>query len=1190
MQESKGVEIQAEIEKDVELCSTSYYYEDYIHFEEIREHARQIEKSIQAKEPRFLHRVLRSLPTTRKILTNTILKRIIHSFYTHSVKDRDFLLSYLEQVPGDDLVQQRMQSIKSSTSPLLPEVDVYFHLLLLLRLLDTGKHKEAADLSDALMQKVISQNRRSLDTLAARCYFYYQRSFELIGQMDKARSFLLTRLRTSTLRNDFDGQATLTNCLLRNYLHYNLYDQADKLASKAAFPESANNNEWSRYLYYIGRIKAIQLQYSLAYKNLQQAVQRAPQSTALGFKQIVQKMIIVVELLMGKIPERSVFRQKNMRRSLAPYFQLTLAIRFGDVQKFEEVVTLFAKKFRADNTYTLILRLRHNAIKTAIRYISLSYIKISLKDIAQKLMLDSIEEAEFVVAKAIRDGVIDAFIDEDGKFMQSREISDVYSTREPQISFHQRVQFCLDVHNQSIKAMRFPPKSCNKSYIKDSAGMDESSRITILEALAKTLSVELDHRRAGEDKLKVLELTDRSYGVHLAEISIDPLVRLPLRQLSSIVLRDYTNKHWSIFCGNFVPPKPSEESKVTIRRLLVIGLQEPDTKVKNAIAYALANVVKWDWPHDCPDLLDILLKYIRTENPDLVDGSMRVLLELAGVISDMQIPILGPIILQEVYKVFTDVQKYRLRIREMALDLFLTLYERICEVVFTNKSLVIPLLENILLQFSQALVMALQANDGPALDNHLRAKIFQVWTSIVLVSPKEVLTSLEEIMPTVISFLKSILNATDAKLSEEDVGASNDDGAGHPGMPLLAVLDFLYALVDTPHLRHFVRAAIEDVLYYLLICMQIPNSQVEIFLENVDLFIINEDSFDFKELVRNRAQVVLKDICKEFAAFEAPTAFGNAVMRLLEQATRYKNEGRHDWWKCLEVSMQSIGLVAHIYVGPSVFGKMGDQLVTFNPVTVVQSIFDDPMIRDAPPFLLGECIWAAGQLADILPEDLKRRVIKASVEALHLNQHHVMKVCGIRTIYDLCQHLEDRKQIAEILPYLPTLMNTLVGIANQYPEGEFLHLVLEVFPRLMVLDQAFTAASAPNFLPFLRDVFAAKTEDRTIIARIEEIIKKLVKIPEVLANIQTIPFPALVQLLQVRSSTNGNLKAGLGNVFRMLKIIVRASTSPLGEELLQPLPLVLRVLDETIHTLGENGKTLNITTIKVIKEFLVQCF
>ena len=44
--------------------------------------------------------------------------------------------------------------------------------------------------------------------------------------------------------------------------------------------------------------------------------------------------------------------------------------------------------------------------------------------------------------------------------------------------------------------------------------------------------------------------------------------------------------------------------------------------------------------------------------------------------------------------------------------------------------------------------------------------------------------------------------------------------------------------------------------------------------------------------------------------------------------------------------MHSIGLVAPMYVGLSVLGKTGDQLVTFNPVTVVQSIFDDPRIRD----------------------------------------------------------------------------------------------------------------------------------------------------------------------------------------------------------------------------------------------------
>jgi 26S proteasome regulatory subunit N3 len=68
---------------------------------------------------------------------------------------------------------------------------------------------------------------------------------------------------------------------------------------------------------------------------------------------------------------------------------------------------------------TLILRLRHNVIKTGIRRISVSYSRISLRDICLKLHLDSEEDAEYIVAKAIRDGVIDATIDHEQGFMKS---------------------------------------------------------------------------------------------------------------------------------------------------------------------------------------------------------------------------------------------------------------------------------------------------------------------------------------------------------------------------------------------------------------------------------------------------------------------------------------------------------------------------------------------------------------------------------------------------------------------------------------------------------------------------------------------------------------------------------------------------------------------------------------------------
>ena len=47
----------------------------------------------------------------------------------------------------------------------------------------------------------------------------------LVVNVVNTYSFLHARLRTSTLRHDEEGQAVLINLLLRNYFHYNLYDQ-----------------------------------------------------------------------------------------------------------------------------------------------------------------------------------------------------------------------------------------------------------------------------------------------------------------------------------------------------------------------------------------------------------------------------------------------------------------------------------------------------------------------------------------------------------------------------------------------------------------------------------------------------------------------------------------------------------------------------------------------------------------------------------------------------------------------------------------------------------------------------------------------------------------------------------------------------------------------------------------------------
>ena len=93
----------------------------------------------------------------------------------------------------------RLRGQKSAMSPLLPEVDCYLHLLVLLHLLDVERNDQAVECSEELMTKLSNYNRRSLDHVAGRCYYYHTLSHEAKGQMSKIRGFLHCKLRTATL-------------------------------------------------------------------------------------------------------------------------------------------------------------------------------------------------------------------------------------------------------------------------------------------------------------------------------------------------------------------------------------------------------------------------------------------------------------------------------------------------------------------------------------------------------------------------------------------------------------------------------------------------------------------------------------------------------------------------------------------------------------------------------------------------------------------------------------------------------------------------------------------------------------------------------------------------------------------------------------------------------------------------------
>uniref|UniRef100_A0A7N0U5I6 PCI domain-containing protein n=1 Tax=Kalanchoe fedtschenkoi TaxID=63787 RepID=A0A7N0U5I6_KALFE len=429
---------------------------------QLKESASLIETGAYAREVRRIVRAVRLTMQVRRKLNTSVLSSFLSFTLAPGSEVYSRLISFL---PKED--EHEMEVDTATSAPVvpakhpLPELEIYCYLIVLIFLIDQKRYNEAKACASASIARLKNLNRRTVDVLASRLYFYYSLTYELTGDLAEIRGNLLSLHRIATLRHDELGQETLLNLLLRNYLHYNLFDQAEKLRSKAPRFEAHSNQQFSRYLFYLGKIRTIQLEYTDAKDSLLQAARKAPVA-ALGFRVQCNKWAIIVRLLLGEIPERTVFMQKGMEKALRPYFELTNAVRIGDLELFKTVADKFSSIFKTDGTHNLIVRLRHNVIRTGLRNISISYSRISLVDVAKKLRLDSpnpVADAESIVAKAIRDGAIDATLDHANGYMVSKETGDIYSTNEPQLAFNSRIAFCLNMHNEAVRALRFPPNS-----------------------------------------------------------------------------------------------------------------------------------------------------------------------------------------------------------------------------------------------------------------------------------------------------------------------------------------------------------------------------------------------------------------------------------------------------------------------------------------------------------------------------------------------------------------------------------------------------------------------------------------------------------------------------------------------------------------------------------------------------------
>lgn len=682
----------------------------------------------------------------------------------------------------------------------------------------------------------------------------------------------------------------------------------------------------------------------------------------------------------------------------------------------------------------------------------------------------------------------------------------------------------------------------------DSDGLGPALHDTVQRLITST---DLGQRQLAEQQLSALEVTD-DYGVHLTEMTLNESGSLAVRQMAALLLKKYVDAHWSADAEKFRPPEATPQAKSLIRKALPHGLKESISKVRSSVAYTISAVAHWDWPEQWPELFDILMAALQDPNEFAAQGAVRVLKEFTRDLTDAQIPLVAPVILPDIYRIFREADAHSVRTRTRAIEIFTTLSTMICTIGEVNPSLCKSLLGPVLPTFTEALVAALnvppESHDS---DTGLKTEVLKALTVLV----KNVSKSMAPWLPQILGPVWSTLTTSANKYVREIVNAAettDDEGVDSDGEILgfdslvFAIFEFVHALVETPKFRASIRSGLGELMYYIVLYMQITEEQCEKWMENPDQFVEDEDEDTFTYSVRISAQDLLMALCEEFEE-DVCVALAQTIERHVAEAQQSKAGGNDQWWKQHEAAMLSLGSAQEVIERQVKSGTVKFDLKGFFENVVLADVVDP-----ASPFLFGRCLWIASKFPACLSTPSMSRFLEATVRGLQPGQMSVVRISAARAVWGFCSHLRSgpaAQRQAMLAPVLAASTDALLEMAAAFNAStEVLGIILENLAVVLACDDAFTASVEAKVAPLAIAIFLKYNSDPVLTSLVQDLFKVLSQTAGCLAPLQLRLVPTLVSILEAHPD---KVSPGMRAVaLDVLQTLVRASESPLSDLLI----------------------------------------
>ncbi|KAH8294949.1 hypothetical protein KR018_004577 [Drosophila ironensis] len=686
----------------------------------------------------------------------------------------------------------------------------------------------------------------------------------------------------------------------------------------------------------------------------------------------------------------------------------------------------------------------------------------------------------------------------------------------------------------------------------------DSVKQAIIEELQNLLSSDTNVLQQAEKRTKQLEYTE-GYGVYLSEIIMNQAHELPLRQIAIIMLTRYVESHWSDDQGAGEKSNgclASEQAKRTIRNILPNGLYDPNSKIRSSVAHTISTIAATDYPHGWAELFDIIVKCLGG-NEDSIHGAMQVLQDFTYDVA--QIKELGPVVIPEVYRIFDSEQNYSIKTRVSAIRILKPLFTSIAALI-TNKEEQAPMMNSILTNFMDKLMFYLSMNSGAGSNFLLRTEIIKVFTYLVMEMPKYIQPFMDRVLPIIWQLLTQIAE-TYVKVSvnqtEQNPLASgdseDDDEQTNFQSLIIQILEFINCIITCSKLRGSIKNVLADLIYIMIVYIQLSEEQIEDWQEDPEKFVDDEDEGGVELTVRMCGLDVLLAINDEFEV-KAIQPLQEALGRHFSVAEAEKAANNPNWWKIQEACMDAVHCFRNVILeGDSKFDLL-------NYLTIVRNL----LVHQESPHLVGRALWTLSTYSksDLYNPQMLSEILDVTLCSLSPEKSHILRISAVRTLYGFLDANESSEGEKRTL-LVSKLPGFLQGVMSLVPgcKATVLALLMEALTIMVKFDADFAYAANGKITPLTIAVFLKYAEDPYVLENVQELIKALCQRKACLGPLQEKFIPTIVSILGLSGEATTEKQ---DIALDVLNTIVRYTEPPLSTTMLDTaFPAVINCVLQT---------------------------